>query len=223
MAYQKDNIDNSKQLAFDIETIPLSKDDLAPELEDLITRKLERAQKNNPGLDTIAERRKIMATDPLLGRIVCIGLYDPQTNTKLALTDPSEKEILKKFWKIISGFNGIFVGFNTVRFDIPFIVKRSMINRVEPTNKLFLQYTRFDPFPPHFDVMLILSGRDGFMSLKNACAAFGVTSPKEGAIRADGVEDAYKRGNIKEIAEYCLRDVVATHELFKIIIDYTVR
>jgi predicted PolB exonuclease-like 3'-5' exonuclease len=68
--------------------------------------------------------------------------------------------------------------------------------------------------------MLQLSGRDGFISLKNACAAFGIPSPKDGAIRADGVETAYYSGKIKEISEYCLRDVIATYKLYEIIINY---
>jgi predicted PolB exonuclease-like 3'-5' exonuclease len=71
--------------------------------------------------------------------------------------------------------------------------------------------------------MLQLSGRDGFLSLKNACAAFGIPSPKNGKIHAENVEQAYNEGKIKEIAEYCLGDVVATHKLYEIIIDYIVK
>lgn len=193
---------------------------MAPELEDLIMRKLERALRTNPGIDVDAERRKIMATDPLLGQIVCIGMHYAPSDVSVVLTDKSEKVILEKFWKAIASFNGVFIGFNSVRFDVPFIIRRSMLHRITPTNKTFLQCTKFDPYPPHFDVMLQLSGRDGFISLKNACAAFGIPSPKDGAIRADGVETAYYSGKIKEISEYCLRDVIATYKLYEIIINY---
>jgi hypothetical protein len=219
MAYNN-NVDHKKQLVFDIETIPQQPGDFPSELEEVITRKLDRAIKQNPAIDVDAERRKIMATDPFLGRIICIGMYIPGSDTKISLTDDSEKKILERFWKGIADFNGLFVSFNGVRFDCPFIVRRSIINRVIPTNSSFLQFNRYDPFPPHFDVMLQLSGRDGFISLKHTCAILGVPSPKDGEIKADGVERAWKEGRIKEIAEYCLRDVVATHKVFEIIYNY---
>jgi len=215
MAYN--NVDHSKQLVFDIETIPQQPGEFPEELEDLVTRKLERTLKSNPNADVDSERRKIMATDPFLGRIICIGLYLPGSDTKISLTNDNEKELLTRFWKGIADFNGLFVSFNGVRFDCPYIVRRSIVNRVAPTNSSFLQFNRYDPYPPHFDVMLQMSGRDGFLSLKNACAILGVASPKDGEIKADGVEKAWKEGRIKEIAEYCLRDVIATHKVFEII------
>lgn len=218
MAYN--NVDHSKQLVFDIETIPQQPGEFPEELEDLVTRKLERTLKSNPNADVDSERRKIMATDPFLGRIICIGLYLPGSDTKISLTNDNEKELLTRFWKGIADFNGLFVSFNGVRFDCPYIVRRSIVNRVAPTNSSFLQFNRYDPYPPHFDVMLQMSGRDGFLSLKNACAILGVASPKDGEIKADGVEKAWKEGRIKEIAEYCLRDVIATHKVFEIIYPY---
>ena len=217
----KINIDTSKQFVFDIETIPLEVGQYSPVLEELIEKKLVRALKADPTvIDPISERRKIMATDPLLGRIVCIGVYLPHKDEKIAIVDSSEKVILQKFWKLLSTFSGLFIGFNTVRFDVPFILKRSLIHGVKPTNGLFLQYTRFDPNPPHFDVMLQMSGRDGFVSLKYACAALGISSSKDGKVQAAGVEQAYKEGRINEIAEYCLDDCRATHQLYERLIDY---
>lgn len=221
MAYN--NTDHSKQIVFDIETIPQQPGEFPPALEDLISRKMERALRSNPNMSAPAqleERRKIMATDPFLGRIICIGLYMPGSDSRIAITDDSEKVILDRFWKLIAGFNGLFVSFNGVRFDCPFIVRRSIVNRVAPTNATFLQFNKYDPFPPHFDVMLQLSGREGFISLKHACEILGVASPKDGDIKADGVEQAWKDGRIKEIAEYCLRDVIATHKVFEIIYPY---
>jgi predicted PolB exonuclease-like 3'-5' exonuclease len=219
----RDKIDYSQRLAFDIETIPLAPGEYPPELDELVAKKLERALKSNPEANRAAETKKVMATDPLLGRIVCIGMYYPNSDTKVTLTDDSEKVILEKFWKAITVFPGIFVGFNTVRFDCPFIVKRSIIHGVKPTNPSFLQFNRYDPYPPHFDVMLALSGREGFVSLKHACAALGIPSSKDGGVVASNVEDAYRAGRIKEIADYCLRDVIATYKLYEKLEDYVVK
>ena len=218
MAYN--NTDQSKQMVYDIETIPQQPGEFPEELEDLITRKLDRAIKMNPTVDVDSERRKIMATDPFLGRIICIGMYLPKSDTQISLVEDTEKALLEKFWKVIAQFDGLYVGFNSVRFDAPFIVRRSLVNRVKPSNPTFLQFNKYDPFPPHFDVMLQLAGRDGFISLKNTCAILGIASPKDGEIKADGVENAWKAGRIKEIAEYCLRDVVATHKAFEIVYNY---
>ena len=58
------------------------------------------------------------------------------------------------------------------------------------------------------------------VSLELACQFFGITSPKDGSIKASGVASAYAEGRIAEITEYCLRDVVATSELYKMVHQY---
>jgi hypothetical protein len=46
--------------------------------------------------------------------------------------------------------------------------------------------------------------------------AFGLVSPKSDGIDGSKVKDYFIEGKKNEIAEYCLRDVVATWELFLI-------
>lgn len=210
------------KIAFDIETIPLQEGEYPESLNDVIKRKLEKSLKNNPDLDPLKEKKKIMATDPFLGRIVCIGLYYLETGVSIAISDPSEKVILEKWWKTIATHSGLFISFNGIRFDVPYIIRRSMVHKIKPTNGAFLSYTKYDPNPPHFDVMIQMSGRDGFISLHNACDMFGIDSPKDGAIKAENVEQAYKDGRIKEIAEYCLRDVVATAKVYEHVKHYII-
>ncbi|MBI5325074.1 MAG: 3'-5' exonuclease, partial [Ignavibacteriae bacterium] len=43
---------------------------------------------------------------------------------------------------------------------------------------------------------------------------FGITSPKSAGIDGSKVSEFYNEGKILDIAEYCLRDVTATWELF---------
>ncbi len=216
------NIDPSKLVVLDIETIPLDEKALTPALRELLKQKLDKALKQNPDVDPENEKRKIMSTNPLLGRIVCDCLYMPYDDKELALYDSSEKVLLERFWRAIAPMNGLFVGFNHIRFDVPFIIKRSMINGVKPTNGLFLQYTKYDPYPPHFDVMINFSGRENYISLRQACELFNVPSPKEGAIKAEDVAEAYAEGRIKEIADYCMRDVKATYAIYQKIKEYIV-
>ena len=201
-------------LVLDIETVPLNEEEYSSSQLNFIQKKLKAALARNPDLDIKAEESKIKGTDPYLSRIVCIGIYYPLTGLQVSLTNESEKAILVSFWEQIKGYNGIYISFNGVRFDVPFIIKRSMYHKVKPSNLSFLQHTKYNPYPPHYDVMLQL-GRDHGYSLKEACDFFGVPSPKEGSVNAESVAQAYHEGRIDEIAKYCLRDLVSTYELYE--------
>ena len=53
-----------------------------------------------------------------------------------------------------------------------------------------------------------------------ACRSFGISSPKEGEIKGDMVAKAYAEGNISEVEDYVMRDVVATHQLYNKLKQY---
>src|SRR3989442_12238069 len=62
-----------------------------------------------------------------------------------------------------------------------------------------------------------VSGRDGAarkFNLDFYCKAFGIPSPKAYGVTGMDVSDLVKEGRFREIADYCLRDVVATVQLF---------
>lgn len=203
-------------IVFDIETVPLPSESYSDAQKGYIKKKLDSALKRDPNLDVKQKEDEIRGTDPYLSRVVCIGLYQPRTGQSIALTNDDEKVILESFWNTLKGFNGLFISYNGIRFDVPYILRRSLHYGIQPTNMSFLQYTKYDPFPPHFDVFLQISGgREQFYSLHEACDFFGVPSPKEGGIVAAQVGQAYAEGRIKEIAEYCLRDLVSTYKLFE--------
>ena len=65
-------------------------------------------------------------------------------------------------------------------------------------------------------MLLVLSGgRENYYSLHQACDFFGVASPKDGGVVASQVAEFYHSGRIQEVADYCLRDVKSTYELFQ--------
>jgi predicted PolB exonuclease-like 3'-5' exonuclease len=203
-------------LVFDIETIPILEDSLSQKQKDYLTKKLNQAFKRDPTIDLEAKSGELRGTDPYLGRIICIGMYWPQKAKALSLTNPDEKTILQTFWSLLVGETGPFIGYNTLKFDIPFIIRRSMHHGITPTSPAFLQYTKYDPTPVHYDMMLVLSGgRENYYSLHEACDFFGVPSPKEGGIVAAEVATFYHAGKIQEIADYCLRDVQSTYDLYQ--------
>lgn len=209
------------KLVFDIETAPLLADAYTPLQIEIINKKLDNALRLRPNLDQAEEIRKIKSIDPFLGRIVCIGLYSPDDDRAIGLhNDANEKDILKNFWKILAEFDGTFISYNGVKFDVPFILKRSMIHGLLPTNKNFLNYTSYNSFPPHFDVMLQMAGRDGYISLETAAEMFGVKSSKTGGVKAKNVAEAFYGGRTAEIVEYCIADTKCTYDVFKIVKNY---
>ena len=127
----------------------------------------------------------------------------------------TEKELLKNFWDVIGKVpTATWVSFNGLKFDVNFIVMRSLYHKILPTNKNFLNTSKFRKYP-HFDVMAWMADW-GYPSptLDIACDIAGVQSSKEGEIKAKDVAQAFEDGKIDEIAEYCEEDVCATLEVY---------
>jgi predicted PolB exonuclease-like 3'-5' exonuclease len=213
-------------LAFDIETIP-QQEPLTTIQQEELDKQLEKTFSKN--VDWTEEekekyRKLIMATNPFYGEIICIGLYRT-TNDGVMFDSKAlvgkEKTILTSFWKILESFKGVFISFNGLGFDVPFILKRSMKYGIIPTNNDFLDMKRFSR-KPHFDVKLVMGDWDkyAFGTLRLMCDYLGIISPKEGTVKAENVEDEFKKGNIDLIAEYCMKDVEATHAMYDKIQPY---
>lgn len=216
----------SDVLVVDIETIPqqtplsLKQKEL---YKKLMYSHIKRLDKTTLTFSEIKEiRRLIMSTNAYLCEIIVIGLFrnrDGQTGSQSLIG--LEQNILEEFWKIVSKFSGQLVTFNGLEFDIPIIIKRSMKHRIIPTNNNILDLKRYSKYP-HFDVKLIIGNWDKYANgnLDFLCDFLNIESPKEGKIKASGVEQAFLNGQIKDIAEYCERDVISTYNLYMICKDY---
>lgn len=210
------------RLVFDIETVP--QDSLSSLQQEYLDKKFARNSDRgiNHGLEEAEHRRKICSLDAYLGKIACISVYFPDGPEEYNYAEQNEANILEGFWKLIDGYNdGIFISYNGRGFDIPFIIRRSIVHKILPTNPNFLNYTKYNPFPPHYDCLLELCGRDMYMSLEQACEMLGIVSPKDGEITNSTVHIAYANGQFDKIAEYCARDLKATYQVFQRIKKYT--
>lgn len=199
---------------FDVETIP-STNPLTPLFEEAVANKIKREQEYTKETNTDELRRRVMGTSPFFGEICVIG-YQYKDEEPRAIFG-NEKDLLQEFWNKIKDFNGLFVGFNQLGFDAPFIIRRSMKHGIHPTNKEFLNLKRFS-YRPHYDLYMALSDwrqPNLTVSLEQACEFFGIPSSKTGSIKASQVAEAFQEGRIKEIAEYCKRDVQSTRLLFE--------
>lgn len=213
------------ELVFDIETIPLQSS-MTKIQEEEFSRKFNKYIQKNPGEDPDAARRMLMATNPYYGEIVCIGLLkvDAAENKQEASLIGDEKKLLETFWETIQPLHKstIYVSYNGLDFDVPFILKRSMHYGIFPSNVNFVNTKKFQKWP-HFDVMMVAADFNYFKSitLRMLSEHNGITSPKEGGVKAENVEEYYKLGKINDIAEYCIRDLHATYANYKIVKRYT--
>lgn len=212
-----------KIIGFDIETVP--QQNLSESQEEFLASKMEQALERTPNLDPYQQaelRRKIMGTSPYLGKIVCISLGEISgTKINTESYTGNEKQLLRNFWDMIGKIpNATWVSFNGLKFDVNFILMRSVYHRIIPTNKAFVNTIKYRKHP-HFDVMQWMSDW-GYPSpsLDIACDLCGVQTSKDGAIKAKDVAKAFEDGRIDEIAQYCEEDVRATLEVYLQVKNY---
>ncbi len=132
----------------------------------------------------------------------------------------SEIKVLEDFWAILKKYpKAVLVSFNGRAFDSPFLMIRSSLLSVRPSRNL-MAGTRYN-YPLHIDLADELTffnktfyGATRRYNFDFYTRAYGIESPKSKEINGGNVGEFYHNDKIKEISEYCLRDVGATWELF---------
>ena len=133
----------------------------------------------------------------------------------------NETGLLTAFWDVARRYDAI-ITFNGRAFDVPFVYLRSALLNVPISRKDWLGY-RFQT-EPHCDLaeqftFYGVSGREGAarrFNLDFYCRAFGIESPKSHGVTGTDVNQLVSEKRFREIAEYCLRDVKATAELYRL-------
>ena len=194
-------------LFLDIETIP-AEEEKHEILQAIHKKKVENGKKVSAKFE---EYLLSTSFDGAFGRIVCISYA--QDDEPAQILEGTEKEMLKSFWDIAKNAN-LFIGFNCMDFDLRFIYQRSIINGVMPTQNLIFARYRNNPI---FDVMYEWSKWDtkSLVSLDTLAKALGLASSKDGGIEGKDVWKYYQAGKIKEICDYCKKDVEVTRQIYK--------
>lgn len=138
----------------------------------------------------------------------------------------SEKGIIETFWKTIDKYkNCTLISFNGRNFDAPFLMLRSAILQVQPTRNL-MEGTKFN-YGQHIDLLDELTfftqafyGATRRFNFDYYARVFGLESPKSQGVDGSKVKTLFEQGEYLTIAQYCMRDVRATFELFFRIKDY---
>jgi hypothetical protein len=161
-------------------------------------------------VDIAVEKYLKTSLDGLYGQILCIGIA-VDDNEPLCLTG-SESIMLAGMYAVIDKCVApLIIGHNLLKFDLPFIRHRSIINNVQPT--VLMPDSRFNN-QDAYDTMQGWAGFNNYVSLDKLCFAFGIESPKDG-IDGSKVWEYVQSGKEKEVFEYCKRDVAATREVYK--------
>ena len=228
------------KLVFDIETSARPLEQFDETQQEYLFRE---AEKISDPLARDAKRTEIQrffSLWPLTGHVVCMAMLNAETLRGQVLFTAEdydsdeddagpveyvpcmdEMELLTAFWDVARHYDTV-VTFNGRGFDVPFIYLRSALLNVPITRKDWLGY-RYQT-EPHCDLAEQLtfynvSGRDGAarrFNLDFYCKAFGIESPKTQGITGMDVGQLMADGRYREIAEYCLRDVRATVQLYQI-------
>lgn len=221
----------SGRLVLDIETVPL-----AASLE-LAYPKADRAIPANYKDPVVianwyakdeaawrASHSKRCSIDPRLGRVLCIGTDGNDTPiAQYAYREDQEREILVGFWDLVKAWGGSVVTWNG-QFDLNFIVKRSMANRVKPTIAPTILREWFSRYrtDPHFDCKAVLLNWDNQL-MKSAgegldeWAKFLGVQGKQGNTDGGDVAWMFDEGQHELIKEYCLQDVASTKAIYEVL------
>ena len=147
-------------------------------------------------------------------QIIHRGLLGRERQTMMFHLD--EARTLRGFWKLLKGFNlrhDQIIGHNLFDFDLPFLYKRSVIQRVRPAVEL--PFTRYRS-QPIFDTMQQWnkwSPRKS-VSLDRLARVLGLESSKRLGIDGGRVYEKFCDGCHQEIADYCMRDVELVREIY---------
>jgi DNA polymerase elongation subunit (family B) len=228
-------------LIFDIETSALPVESFDETQREYLFRDAERMEDLAEREKRRLEIQSMMSLWPFTSRAVCIAMLNADTARGQVLFTADdydeegveaagpvefvaccdETEMLTAFWDVAKHYDNI-VTFNGRGFDVPFLYLRSAQLNVPISRKDWLGYRYATD--PHCDLaeqltFYSVSGRDGAarkFNLDFYCKAFGIESPKSQGVTGMDVMRLMDEGRYREIAEYCLRDVVATVKLYQI-------
>ena len=227
-------------LVFDIETSALPLEQFDEAQQEYLFRDAEKLADETAKTAKREEIAKFMSLWPFTSQVVCIAMLNAETQRGQSLfvaedfeetndekaevkfiPCADETELLTQFWEVAKKYDSV-VTFNGRGFDVPFIYLRSALLNVPISKKNWLGYRYATE--PHCDLaeqftFYSVSGRDGAarrFNLDFYCKAFGIESPKSHGVTGSDVTTLMAEKKFHDIAEYCLRDVRATVELYKI-------
>jgi hypothetical protein len=174
------------------------------------------------------EQFRLLSLHAEYGRVLAIGVLIEQDHRVIRCgvlgRDRGESHFhldevrtLRGFWKLLADFDAsrdLIIGHNVMDFDLPFLYKRSRINRVSPG--IHLNFARYR-HAPIYDTMREWSHWNphaGLISLAHLAAVLGVDMTKTEGMDGSRVYDEFLAGNHELIADYCIQDVKLVRAIY---------
>ena len=220
------HIDLKNILFLDIETVSGEQnfDLLSGDMKKLWADKTKWQRKEDTSAkEYYADRAGILAE---FGKIVCISVgfihyKDGMKNFRLrSFYNHDETLLLGEFAEMLKEkyFNHprqVLCGHNAKEFDFPYICRRMLVNGINLPH--ILQIAGKKPWEiAHLDTMELWKFCDykHYTSIKLLCAIFNIPTQKND-IDGSMVSNVYwNENNLKRIAKYCEKDVLATAQIF---------
>lgn len=218
-----------KRLFIDIETLPPAEDARAS-VNPALAYKLENrhcapepeavagcTEEQFRHLALHAEYGRVLSVGMIVeqdGEVICRGVLGRERETLKFHMD--EVRTLRGFWNQLRGFDerrDLIIGHNIYDFDLPFLYKRSVIQRVPPSVRVSLARYRSRPV---FDTMKeweLWAWRPG-IKLEELAEVLRLGVTKTEGMDGSCIYDRFLEGCHQEIADYCLRDVELTRAIY---------
>jgi len=228
------NYDIANVLFLDIETVSGKKsyeelDEVFKELWATKSKAVMRRYDDPPSEEEVAalypERSAIFAE---FGKIVCISVgivvrdADKRLSVRLkSFANEDEKQLLIDFSNLVNQYyhdpnrHG-FCGHNIREFDMPYICRRMVIHQLPFPKPLELSGKKPWETKHLLDTLELWKFGDykHYTSLSMLAAVLGFPTPKDDIDGSDVGRIFWEEGDLKRIAIYCEKDVLATIQLF---------
>jgi len=219
----------SRRLFIDVETLP-PPEEMRGSVNQALVSKLERRIGKalcDAGVGCTEEQFRRLSLHAEYGRVLCVGMIIEQDGEVVCRGvlgreretlrfHLDEARTLRGFWNQLRGFNekrDLVVGHNVYDFDLPFLYKRSFIHRVRPSVRLSFARYRSQPI---FDTMReweLWAWRPS-IKLEELAEVLRLGVTKIEGMDGGRVYDRFRAGCHQEIADYCMRDVELTREIY---------
>lgn len=212
-----------RRFFIDVETLPPPE-----ESRPLINTELVKRLCRKRGTLSADEQFRLLSLHAEYGRVLAVGVIVEEEwrvtqcgvlgrDRATGLFHLDEARTLRAFWKLLKGFNArrdLVIGHNIMDFDLPYLYKRSRINRVLPG--VIFSFARYRS-APIFDIMrewTHWSPQAGYISLAHLADILKVGAAKLDGMDGGLVYDRFMQGDHGLIADYCLQDVKVARAVY---------
>lgn len=166
----------------------------------------------NKAPQLVKERLLKTSLDPTHGSIISIAyaFNDKPVEGIIRHIDESEKDLLEAFYEVLLDSNTDYLQWVAfpIRFDLPFLIKRSIINNTRPPIGIPSERSKSAFCPMNY-----WAGWHEFCSLDALCKALGI--PGKGNMTGADVYPYVLQGRYDEILKYNKSDVEMLRQVFR--------